>query len=86
MSAASAWDDVRPADKLANDLVATLLARRETGEALLIVEQRLASNPKYQVMPEATALRIAELAGAAGKKALQRRDQSSGTGATGQSR
>jgi hypothetical protein len=72
LSAACAWDDVRPADKLANELVATLLARRETGEALLIVEQRLASNPKYQVMPQALAIRIAELAGAAGKKALQR--------------
>lgn len=85
LSAACAWDDVRPADKLANELIATLLARRETGEALLIVEQRLASNPKYQVMPEAVAIRIAELAGAAGKKALQRRI-SAGTGATGQSR
>jgi hypothetical protein len=85
LSAASAWDDVRPADKLANELVATLLARRETGEALLIAEQRLASNPKYQLMPEAVAIRIAELAGAAGKKALQRRI-SAGTGATGQSR
>jgi hypothetical protein len=85
LSAASAWDDVRPADKLANELIATLLARRQTGEALLIAEQRLASNPKYQLMPEAVAIRIAELAGAAGKKALQRRI-SAGTGATGQSR
>ena len=73
LTATSAWDEVRPADKLANNLVATLLARRETGEALLIVEQRLATNPKYQVMPEALAIRIAELAGAAGKRALQRR-------------
>jgi len=73
LTATSAWDDVRAADKLANNLVATLLARRETGEALLIVEQRLATNPKYQVMPEAVAIRIAELAGAAGKRALQRR-------------
>jgi hypothetical protein len=85
LSAASAWDDVRPADKLANELVATLLARRETGAALLIVEQRLATNPQYQVLPETAAVRLAELAGAAGKKALQRRI-SAGTGATGQSR
>lgn len=85
LTAASAWDDLRPADKLANELVAALLARRETGEALLIVEQRLASNPKYQVMPETTAVRLAELAGVAGKKALQRRI-SAGTGATDQSR
>jgi hypothetical protein len=73
LTATSAWDDVRPADKLANNLVATLLARRDTGEALLIVEQRLATNPKYQVMPEPVAIRMAELAGAAGKRALQRR-------------
>jgi hypothetical protein len=73
LTATSAWDDVRAADKLANNLVATLLAQRETGEALLIVEQRLATNPMYQVMPEAVAIRIAELAGAAGKRALQRR-------------
>jgi hypothetical protein len=85
LSATCAWDELRPADKLANDLVATLLARRETGEALLIVEQRLASNPKYQVMPEAVAVRLAELAGAAGKKVLQRRI-SAGTGATDQNR
>jgi hypothetical protein len=73
LTATSAWDEVRPADKLANNLVTTLLARRETGEALLIVEQRLATNPRFQVTPEAVAVRIAELAGAAGKKALQRR-------------
>ena len=73
LTATSAWDEVRPADKLANILVATLLAQRETGEALRIVEQRLTTNPKYQVMPEAVAIRVAELAGAAGKRALQRR-------------
>lgn len=72
LAAASAWDDVRPADKLANDLVGILLARRTTGNALVVVEQRLASNPQYQVQPEAVAIRIAELAGVAGKKALQR--------------
>jgi hypothetical protein len=64
---------VRPADRLANDFVALLLAKRANGEALLIVEQRLATNPKYQVLPVAHAIRIAELAGLAGKRALQRR-------------
>jgi len=73
LSATSNWDDVRAADKLANDLVAILLARRATGEALIVVEQRLNTNPKYQVMPQAVAIRMAELADAAGKKALQRR-------------
>ena len=73
LEATSAWDDVRAADKLANDYVAILLARRATGEALAVVEQRLASNPRYQVSPQATAIRMAELAGAAGKKGLQRK-------------
>jgi hypothetical protein len=73
LQAASEWDDVRAADKLANDFVAILLARRANGEAVLVVERRLATNPKYQVAPPSHAIRIAELAGAAGKKALQRR-------------
>jgi len=73
LSTASTWDDVRVADKLANELVTILLSRRATGEALFVVEQRLNTNPKYQVMPRAAAIRMAELADAAGKKALQRR-------------
>jgi hypothetical protein len=73
LEAASKWDDARAADRLANDLVAILLAKRATGEALIVVEQRFATNPQFQVSPPAQALRIAELAGAAGKRALQRR-------------
>jgi hypothetical protein len=73
LEATSHWDDVRAADRLANDFVALLLAKRANGEALLVVEQRLATNPKYQVVPPARAIRIAELAGLAGKRALQRR-------------
>lgn len=73
LEATSQWDDVRPADRLANDFTALLLAKRANGEALLVVEQRLATNPKYQISPPAQAIRIAELAGLAGKRALQRR-------------
>ena len=73
LEATSQWDDVRAADRLANDFIALLLAKRANGEALLVVEQRLATNPKYQVSPPAHAIRIAELAGLAGKRALQRR-------------
>jgi hypothetical protein len=73
LEAASKWDDVRAADRLANDFVAILLAKRANGEALAVVEQRLATNPRFQVMPPAQAIRIAELAAAAGKRALQRR-------------
>lgn len=73
LQATSRWDDVRAADRLANDFVAILLARRATGEALEVVEQRLATHPLYRVSPPAQAVRIAELAGAAGKRALQRK-------------
>ena len=73
LEAASKWDDIRPADRLANDLVGLLLAKRANGEALRIVEQRLAINPQFQVLPPAQAIRVAELAGVAGKRSLQRR-------------
>jgi hypothetical protein len=73
LEAASKWDDARPADRLANELVALLLAKRANGEALGVVEQRFATNPQFQVLPAAQAVRIAELAGAAGKRSLQRR-------------
>jgi hypothetical protein len=73
LEATSKWDDVRAADRLANDFTALLLTKRANGEALLVVEQRLVTNPKYQVLPPAQAIRIAELAGLAGKRALQRR-------------
>jgi hypothetical protein len=73
LAAASKWDDVRAADRLANELAGLLLAKRATGEALSVVEERLATNPEFQVLPSAQALRIAELAGAAGKRSLQQR-------------
>jgi hypothetical protein len=73
LEAASKWDDVRAADRLANDLVGLLLAKRATGEALSVVEQRLATNAQFQVLPAAQAIRVAELAAAAGKRSLQRR-------------
>jgi hypothetical protein len=73
LEAASKWDDVRAADRLANDLVGLLLARRANGEVLSVVEGRLGTNPQFQVLPPAQAIRVAELAGAAGKRPLQRR-------------
>ena len=73
LQAASAWDDARAGDKVANELVALLLAARSNGEALLVVERRLATNPEYRVVPAAVNVRMAELAGTAGKKGLQRR-------------
>ncbi len=72
LTAASEWDDVRPADKLADDLIALFLARRETGRALDVCEERMTSNPKYRPTDAAHAVRLAELASAAGKRALRR--------------
>jgi hypothetical protein len=73
LEAASKWDDVRAADRLANDLVGLLLAKGANGEALSVVEGRLGTNQQFQVLPPAQAIRIAELAGVAGKRSLQRR-------------
>lgn len=66
------WEDARAADKLTNDLVELYFARRETGRALQVVEERVASNPNYRPKNEAHATRLAELATAAGKRTLRR--------------
>ena len=68
----SRWEDVRPGDRLTNDLVELYFVRRETGRALEVVEERLISNPHYRPKVEAHAARLAELAGVAGKRALRR--------------
>jgi len=72
LAIAEHWDDVRPADRLTNELVELYFTRRQTGRALDIVEERLASNPKFKPTHAAHTLRLAELAAAAGKRALRR--------------
>jgi hypothetical protein len=72
LAIAARWDDVRPADRLTNELVELYFARRQTGRALDVVEERLAVNPKFKPSHPAHALRLAELAAAAGKRALRR--------------
>jgi hypothetical protein len=72
LAIAARWDDVRPADRLTNELVELYFARRQTGRALEVVEERLATNPKFKPTHAAHALRLAELAAAAGKRALRR--------------
>ncbi len=67
--AACGWDDVRPGDRLANELIGLLLARRQGGAALQVAEQRFAVNPQFR---PASGVRLAELAGQAGKPALRR--------------
>jgi hypothetical protein len=72
LAIAQGWDDVRAADKLTNELVELYFAQRQTGRALDVVEKRLAQNPKYRPGNTAHTLRLAELAGAAGKRVLRR--------------
>jgi hypothetical protein len=66
------WDDARPADRLTDDLVELYFARRETGRALEVVEERLATNPSYRPKNPTHTTRLLELAAAAGKRALRR--------------
>jgi hypothetical protein len=68
----SRWDDPAVGDKLANEFIALLLAKRANGAALEVAERRVASNPNFRAMPAAQATRLAELAGLAGKRALKR--------------
>jgi hypothetical protein len=76
LRSASSWDDARPADRLAGDLIAALLARKDNGRALEVLEQRLLSNPSFRPAQPAHVARLAELASAAGKPALRRRLES----------
>jgi hypothetical protein len=76
LRSASSWDDVRPADRLASDLIAALLARKENGKALEVLEQRLLFNPSFRPAQPAHVTRLAELASAAGKPTLRRRLES----------
>jgi hypothetical protein len=78
LQAISAWDDTRPADHLADDLIAVLLSRRESGRALEVLERRLAANPRFRPAAAHRA-RLAELAGVAGKQALRRHLETSTT-------
>jgi hypothetical protein len=66
------WDDTRAGDELTDELIELYLARRETGRALDVVEERLASHATYRPKSPSHALRLAELAAAAGKRALRR--------------
>jgi hypothetical protein len=70
--AACGWDDVRPGDRLANELIGLLLARRQTGLALEVAERRFALNPNFR---PTSATRLAELAALAGKPTLRRQLQ-----------
>jgi hypothetical protein len=49
-----------------------LLARKENGKALEVLEQRLRSNSRFRPTQRAHVARLAALASAAGKPALRR--------------
>lgn len=67
----STWDDPRPADRITDEVIALLLARRESARALEVLESRVAANPRFRPS-SAHRPRLAELATAAGKAALRR--------------
>jgi hypothetical protein len=70
--ATARWHDPRIADRLARDFLTRLLARGDNGKALEIAERRLDANPAFLPV-QADAVRLAELARYAGKRALQQR-------------
>ncbi|MGH8219451.1 MAG: hypothetical protein ACREUT_12955 [Steroidobacteraceae bacterium] len=72
IESASRWDDPRIADRLVSDHLSRLLAERETGKALDVLERRLASNPRFRPASAAHAARLRELASLAGKRTLHR--------------
>ncbi|MGH8259490.1 MAG: hypothetical protein ACREUG_07340 [Steroidobacteraceae bacterium] len=72
IESAGKWDNPAVADRLTSDYLARLLALRENGKALEVLEQRLAVNPLFRPAPPAQSARLRELAGLAGKRALQR--------------
>jgi hypothetical protein len=73
LAALARWDDARVADRLTDEVIGLYLARKETGRALEVLEERLASNPLYRPKEPRQVVRLAELAAAAGKRALRRR-------------
>lgn len=80
LGAVSQWDDPAIADKLSNEYIAMLLTSRDNGAALEIAERRFARHPQFQPKPPAQAIRLAELASLAGKRALRRQLDASRSG------
>jgi hypothetical protein len=68
----SQWDDPAVGDKLANEYITHLLAARANGAAIEVAERRVATHGNFRAVPHAQAMRLAELAGLAGKRALKR--------------
>ncbi|HEX5459540.1 MAG TPA: hypothetical protein VFX20_06165 [Steroidobacteraceae bacterium] len=72
LAAVNHWEDGHAADRLANELIAMLLSRRDTGRALEVLELRLQAHRAFRPSEEKHARRLTELASLAGKKGLER--------------
>jgi hypothetical protein len=69
---ASQWPDGRLAERLARELLPRLLAKRNTGEALDVVRERLRKNGQFRPAGSADLLALVHLSRAAGDRATAR--------------
>jgi hypothetical protein len=72
LDSALAWHPPSLGDRLTCEYLSRLLAMRETGRALEVLERRLASNPRFRPSSPDQARRLRELAALAGKRGLSR--------------
>lgn len=73
LEALSQWNRPEFADKLASEIIAILMGRRENGQALELLEQRLVDRPDFIPGPPVDVVRLREIASLAGKRALAKR-------------
>ncbi|HVN43091.1 MAG TPA: hypothetical protein VMT50_09935 [Steroidobacteraceae bacterium] len=69
---ASTWPNPRLANRIAQALLPLLLARQRNGEALEVARTRLRTDPAFRPKEGAEAIRLAELARAAGDRTSAR--------------
>lgn len=72
LSSVLKWDDPAIPDRLTNEYLTLLLTQKQTGEALDVLERRLATKPDFQPSPPEQATRLAELASLAGRRTLRK--------------
>jgi hypothetical protein len=81
LAAASRWEDRRPADRIADDLISRFLAQGDAAGALGMLEERLAQNPRF--VPSSThRAQLADLATRCGKPALRQQIEAAKAAAT----
>jgi hypothetical protein len=72
LDSALQWQPHLVGDRLTCEYLSRLLALRDTGRALWVLERRFASNPRFVPSPPEQARRLRELASLAGKRSLLR--------------